>query len=75
MGALVAFVAGYYVGTRVGPEGLEQLRDAWQTIRESEEVQELLSGGIAVLGDLVSRVTAVVTEEMDSRRRALSPVA
>jgi hypothetical protein len=75
MGALFGFVAGYIVGVRAGPQAFEELKDAWQTIRESEEVKELLAGGLAIVGDLLSRGRDLVSDQVEEQRRALSPVA
>jgi hypothetical protein len=53
MGALIGFAVGFYYGTRTGEEGLQELLEAWETIRTSEEVRDLVSGGSAALVDLV----------------------
>ena len=76
MGAFFAFIAGYVVGMRAGAQGYEELRDAWNTIRESDEVKELVSTGFAIAADLLSRGRDVVADQMEERSgRALSPVA
>jgi hypothetical protein len=49
MGALPGFMMGYYLGTKAGPERYEELRKAWQTIVNSEELQDLIATGTSVL--------------------------
>jgi cell division GTPase FtsZ len=98
MGVLIGFVFGYVVGAKTGAGSSERLREAWQGITESAELQglvatassfvesalnqggaaltgyleradgsngraadplqKLLSGGVAMLGDLLDRGTA-----------------
>jgi len=61
MGALIGFVFGYVVGAKAGPEGLEELRRAWQTIVQSEELKGLaatvttfVQGALAQSGEAVA---------------------
>ena len=42
MGVLVGFVLGYMAGLKAGPEGSQELERLWQTIRESDELKELI---------------------------------
>ena len=41
MGLLLVFAAGYVMGSRAGGESLDELVDAVQAIRESEEFHDL----------------------------------
>lgn len=55
MVALLGFAVGYYLGSKAGPEGLEELRVAWKSIKESKEFQGLAATGTSVLGDLAKQ--------------------
>jgi hypothetical protein len=55
MGAIGGFVVGYLLGTRAGRRGLEELVEAWGTIRRSEEVRALLGGVAGHAKGLVER--------------------
>ncbi|MGH2534860.1 MAG: hypothetical protein ACRDJW_21580 [Thermomicrobiales bacterium] len=50
MGALVGFVVGYFLGTRAGREGVDDLRDAWKTISASQEFQGLRATAMSMIG-------------------------
>jgi hypothetical protein len=54
MGMLLGFAAGYVLGARSGSDGLEDLRRAWKAIAASEEVRDLLAGGLSTARDMVS---------------------
>jgi hypothetical protein len=41
MGTLLGFAIGYYLGSKSGPNGIDDLLKAWQTIKESEDYQAL----------------------------------
>ncbi len=41
MGTLLGFALGYYLGTKAGPNGIDDLLKAWRTIQESEDYQAL----------------------------------
>jgi hypothetical protein len=43
MGFLLVFAAGYVMGARAGGESLDEVVDAVQAIRESEEFHDLVS--------------------------------
>ena len=45
MGAVLGFVMGYILGAKEGPERFEELRQAWETIVNSEEFQGMLNTG------------------------------
>ena len=42
MGLLLVFAAGYVMGSRAGGESLDELVDAAQAIRESEEFHDFV---------------------------------
>jgi hypothetical protein len=77
MGVIIGVVVGYVMGSRAGSDAWSELEEAWQTIISSEEVQDLLSGGVSMARDLLSRraeILASVLGGTDSDR-SLRPVA
>ena len=60
MGTVLGFVIGYVVGSKAGDQGYEELRDAWATISSSEEVRDIISGGLAALADVVRQGRSVL---------------
>jgi hypothetical protein len=55
MGTLLGFAVGFYLGTKAGPNGLNELAEAWQTIRESEEFQGLSATARSTLESLMQQ--------------------
>jgi hypothetical protein len=55
MGVVIGVVVGYALGSKAGSEAWPELEEAWKTIAASEEVRDLLSGGVSVARDLLSR--------------------
>jgi hypothetical protein len=55
MGVVIGVLVGYAIGSKAGSEAWPELEDAWKTIVASEEVRDLLSGGVSVARDLLSR--------------------
>jgi hypothetical protein len=41
MGTLLGFALGYFLGTKAGPGGIDDLLKAWRPIQESEDYQAL----------------------------------
>ena len=64
MGAMVGFVLGYVLGTRAGDKGWEELQQSWRTISSSEEVRDILSGGLATARDLMRQGAAVMADRL-----------
>ncbi len=64
MGAVVGLVVGYVLGTRAGQKGYDELRDSWHTITTSEEVKELVSGGLSVLADVLQQGKALLVDRL-----------
>ena len=62
MGTLLGFALGFYLGTKAGPNGLDELAEAWQTIRESEEFQGLSATARATLESLMEQGAAGVAQ-------------
>jgi hypothetical protein len=55
MGVVIGVLVGYAIGSKAGSEAWPELEDAWRTIVASEEVSDLLSGGVSLARDLLSR--------------------
>ena len=58
METIVGFVAGYLVGTRAGRDGLDRLRDSWNSIRTSPEVRRLATEAVTVAEMAVRRASS-----------------
>ena len=55
MGVVIGVLVGYAIGSKAGSEAWPEIEDAWKTIVASEEVRDLLSGGVSVAPDLLAR--------------------
>jgi hypothetical protein len=55
MGTMLGMLIGYVIGTRAGEKGYEELREAWKTISSSEEVRDMVAGGLSIARGLVLR--------------------
>ena len=60
MGVIIGVMVGYALGTRAGSGGWAELEEAWETITSSEEVRDLVAGGLALARDLVERRADVI---------------
>jgi hypothetical protein len=55
MGVVIGVVVGYALGSRAGSDAWPELEDAWHTIVNSEEVRDLVSGGLSMARHLLGR--------------------
>lgn len=55
MGTLLGFALGYYLGTKAGPNGIDDLLKAWRTIQESEDYQALAATVSATLASAMEQ--------------------
>jgi hypothetical protein len=55
MGVIIGVVVGYVMGAKSGEQGLEEIRQAWATIKSSDEARDLVTGGLAMAASLISR--------------------
>ncbi len=55
MGTLLGFAIGYYLGSSTGPNALDDMLKAWQTIKESEDYQALATTLSATLESVIHR--------------------
>ena len=60
MGAAIGVVVGYLMGARAGQKGYEQLVDAWDTIRTSEEVRDILASSLMLARELAGRAAEML---------------
>jgi hypothetical protein len=66
MGVIIGVVVGYAFGTRAGEEGWEEFKEAWKVISSSEEVRDMVMGGLSIARDLLMRGSKALTAP-DSR--------
>jgi hypothetical protein len=64
MGVVVGVVIGYLLGARSGERGFEELKEAWKTISTSEEVKDMLAGGMSLAGDLFRQGRGLLAERL-----------
>ncbi len=69
MGMLGAFVFGYILGAKAGPESLVEIRKAWTTISQSEEVKGAIAIGMSMAGGMAAQFTKRMSdgEQPDGR--------
>jgi hypothetical protein len=68
MAAILGAVVGYIFGTRDGKEGWDEIRDAWKVISTSDEVRDLISGGISMARDVLGRGGEGFAERMSGSK-------
>jgi len=61
MGTLLGFALGYYLGTKAGPNGIDDLLKSWRTIQKSEDYQAL-----------AATVSATITSVMEQGQGAVA---
>ena len=66
MGVLIGFLFGYVVGAKAGPEGYERMREAWQTITESDEFRGLVATATAFVQNALAQGGAAVSEQLEA---------
>jgi hypothetical protein len=59
MGTIIGVLVGYVLGTHAGEQGWEEFKEAWKVISTSDEVRDLLAGGLSLSRDIVRRGTDV----------------
>jgi hypothetical protein len=55
MGTLLGFALGFYLGAKAGPNGIDDLVKAWQTIQESEDFKALSATAQATVQSLIEQ--------------------
>jgi hypothetical protein len=66
MGVIIGVIVGYVMGTKAGEQGLEELKEAWKTIRSSEEARDIMAGGMAMAAGLISRGGGMLAERLQA---------
>ena len=74
MGVLIGVIVGYVMGAKSGEQGIEELKEAWATIRASEEAKELLAGGLSMAASLITRGGEMLAERIQSAGPSSSSV-
>jgi hypothetical protein len=49
MNLIVGFLVGYVLGAKGGQDKFEKLKEAWQTVTDSEEFQNLMMAGLSLV--------------------------
>jgi hypothetical protein len=60
MGVIIGVLVGYALGAKAGPEAWTEMEDAWHTIYTSEEVRDLVAGGVDILRQVLAKRAEVV---------------
>ena len=55
MGTIVGLLVGYAFGTRAGEQGWAELKEAWKVISTSQEVRDLVGGGVSIAIQMAKR--------------------
>ena len=74
MGVIIGVIVGYVMGTKSGDAGLAELKDAWRTIRSSDEAKEIMAGGLSMAAGLLSRGGGMLAERLQGAAGSSSPV-
>jgi len=61
MGAAIGVFVGYFLGTRAGEKGYAELMDAWDTIRDSEQVKDIIGSGLMIAKDLAGKAAEMLS--------------
>jgi hypothetical protein len=66
MGVIIGVIVGYVMGARAGEQGFDELKEAWATIKSSEEARDLMTGGLAIAASLVSKGGGMLVERLQA---------
>jgi hypothetical protein len=75
MGVIIGVIVGYVMGTRSGDRGLAELREAWDTIRSSEEARDIMAGGLSMAASLISKGGSMLAERLQGAGVSGQPTA
>jgi hypothetical protein len=64
MGVVLGFVIGYVMGTRDGETGFEELKEAWHTIRTSDEARNLVNQGMSFAKSLLAQGSGMLSDRL-----------
>jgi hypothetical protein len=60
MGVVIGVVIGYALGTRAGPDGLAELKQAWKVISSSDEARDMVATVFSVMRDVLGRGSEIL---------------
>lgn len=60
MGAIVGVVIGYALGTRAGPDGWTNVKEAVKVIRSSDEAKDLVTTAFSVVRDILGKGSEIL---------------
>ncbi len=66
MGVIIGLIVGYVMGAKAGENELEELKEAWATIRGSEEAHDMMASGLAMARTLVGRGGQMLVERLQA---------
>jgi hypothetical protein len=66
MGVIIGVIVGYVMGAKSGDQGLDELKEAWATIRSSEEAKDLVAGGLSMARSLITRGGGMLAERLQA---------
>jgi hypothetical protein len=75
MGGLIGFVFGYILGAKHGPERLDELRAAFESILQSREFKALSSSAMSVAQDALRQTVGQNGERTGELRAAWTQIA
>jgi hypothetical protein len=61
VGTVIGFVLGYYLGSQDRKINLAEMRDSWQAITRSEQVQTLRAGLPGIIGLILQQGVQMLT--------------
>jgi hypothetical protein len=64
MGVIVGVLIGYVIGSRSGEDAWSELKEAWKTIVSSDEVRDLVAGGLAMVRDIAGRQARILASAL-----------
>jgi len=76
MGVVIGVMVGWVMGSRAGAGSWTEIEEAWRSIASSQEVKDLVSGGMSMARDMVTRRADILvgvlgfTDEWDRLRQA-----
>ena len=75
MGVMIGLVVGYVMGTKSGEDGVQELKEAWATIRSSEEARDMVAGGLSIARSLLGRGSQMLAEHFQASGSSSAPVS
>lgn len=67
MSVVAGFVIGYVLGRRFGPLDSGQVNQAWDKIKKSEEVQDIVTGGAMMVSQVLQERVKSLASKMTSK--------